>query len=81
MKMSESQRDEHALDGSGSRREFIKKAAYAVPAILSVNVALVAARAASHEMEEGGKGGSTPRGQRGSKGTPSRSTRPSRGDE
>lgn len=41
---------------SGTRREFIKKAAYVVPAVLSVNVALVAARAGSHEMQMGGKG-------------------------
>jgi hypothetical protein len=33
--------------GTGTRRDFIKKAAYVVPAVLSVNVALVTAASGS----------------------------------
>ena len=48
----------------GNRRDFLKKAAYVVPAVLSVNVALVAARAGSDEKQMGGKGSSYERGAR-----------------
>ena len=50
--------------GADTRRGFIKKAAYVVPAVLSVNVALVSARAGSHEMQMGVKGESPDRGAR-----------------
>jgi len=50
-------------ESSGTRREFIKKAAYVVPAVLSVNVALVTARAGSPEAMSG-KGESPMRGAR-----------------
>ena len=43
-------------DGNGNRRDFLKKAAYVVPAVLSVNVALVSARAGSHDHRMGAKG-------------------------
>jgi hypothetical protein len=49
---------------SGTRRDFIKKAAYVVPAVLSVNVALVAARAGSHEAGMPNKGEDPGRGMR-----------------
>jgi hypothetical protein len=42
-------------ENSDTRREFIKKAAYVVPAVLSVSVALVTARAGS-DTRMGGKG-------------------------
>ena len=47
-----------------TRRDFMKKAAYVVPVVLSVSVALVEARAASHEMQSGGKGDAPTRGAR-----------------
>ena len=59
---------------SESRRDFVKKAVYVVPTILSMNVALVAARAGSDDAEQGGMGGSSPRGTR----TGSSPQRPSR---
>jgi hypothetical protein len=59
---------------SDSRRQFLKKSAYVVPAILSLNVALVEARAASMD-EDRGRGRSGPRGQRDDK---TRDTRDSR---
>jgi len=37
--------------GSGNRRDFMKKAAYVVPAVLSMNIAIVEARAGSGEPE------------------------------
>ena len=49
---------------SGNRRDFIKKAAYVVPAVMSVNVALVSARAGSHQMGMGAKGEAPSRGAR-----------------
>ena len=61
------------LTESDSRREFIKKSAYVVPIILSLNVALVEARAASMP-ENQGRGDPPPRGNRGG-GRPSRPTR------
>ena len=67
------------LTRNDSRRDFIKKAAYVVPAILSLNVALVAARAGS-PMQEGGKGGAPARGQR-PDGTPQRRSRTGRDGE
>ncbi len=53
-------------NGSGdTRRDFMKKAAYMVPAVLSVSVALVEARAGSHdETQMGGKGEAPDRGAR-----------------
>ena len=51
------------LFGTGNRRDFIKKAAYVVPTIMSVNVALVSARAGSGEpMQMGAKGVAPSRG-------------------
>jgi len=47
-----------------SRRDFVKKAVYIVPAVLSINIALVEARAGSHDMQMGGAGGASPRGTR-----------------
>jgi hypothetical protein len=35
-----------------SRREFLKTSAYVVPAVLTLNLALVEARAASHEPRD-----------------------------
>ena len=53
------------LDRSGNRRDFIKKAAYVVPAVMSVSVALVSARAGSNEvMTMGAKGVAPQRGAR-----------------
>ena len=43
-----------------TRRDFIKKAAYVVPAVLSVNVALVEARAGSPPPMEKGAPGQAP---------------------
>jgi hypothetical protein len=53
-------------ENGDTRREFIKKAAYVVPAVLSVNVALVTARAGSHDIDPrtGGKGETSQRGAR-----------------
>ena len=62
--MSIDNRNENEKSETGTRRDFIKKAAYVVPAVLSVNVALVAARAGSHEMQMGGKGESPSRAER-----------------
>jgi hypothetical protein len=53
------------LFGSGNRRDFLKKAAYVVPTIMSVNVALVSARAGSLDpVQQRAKGESTNRGSR-----------------
>ena len=41
------------LSGSDSRREFLTKSVYIVPTILSLNVALVEARAASMPPNRG----------------------------
>ena len=59
---------------SKSRRDFVKKAVYVVPAILSMQVALVEARAGSDDVEQGGMGGSSPRGER-KKSSPQRPSR------
>ncbi len=52
------------LDRSGNRRDFIKKAAYVVPAVMSVSVALVSARAGSHDPVRHAKGTAIQRGAR-----------------
>ena len=49
---------------SGNRRDFIKKAAYVVPAVMSVNVALATARAGSHDHKMGAKGAEVRQGAR-----------------
>lgn len=66
------------LTANDSRREFLKKSAYVVPTILSLNVALVEARASSMPDPNMGKGGSPPRGQRPSNRPPTRDTRDTR---
>jgi hypothetical protein len=50
--------------GKSTRRDFVKKAAYVVPTILSMHVALVEARAGSGNAQMGGTGESSPRGVR-----------------
>jgi len=52
------------LDRSGNRRDFIKKAAYVVPAVMSVSVALVSARAGSHDATAHARGTAIQRGAR-----------------
>ena len=51
------------LLGSDSRREFLRKSVYVVPTILSLNVALVEARAASMPANQG-RGQRPPQGER-----------------
>ena len=56
--LTERERDQNE---SGTRRDFMKKAAYVVPAVMSVNVALVAARAGSNmDPEQLGRKGEAP---------------------
>jgi hypothetical protein len=50
---------------NGNRRDFLRKTAYVVPAIMSVNVALASARAGSLDpIQQRAKGASTNRGSR-----------------
>ena len=63
------------LTGTDSRRGFLKKSVYVVPAIVTLNVALVEARAGSDMSPEPFRGGDMPRGQRDGESRPTRDSR------